>query len=310
MASAAAEQPCSFVNPHGERLAAKLVDAGPDSAVAILCHGYAACKDGFVFPAMAAALAERGLSSLRFDFAGNGESEGSFSFGGYYREVEDLRAAVGFVRSELRRSVAAIVGHSKGGNVVLLYAAKYDDVPRVVSVAGRAVMGRGIQERFGSDILERLAAEGWVEQRVRVDAGRTITYRLTKQAVDERLAMDMLGELARVAASRVLTLHGAADTTIPPEDGAAIAQALNRAAAAAGAGAESVGEAAGRAAGGGDGEEEAEGAEEGGRAARHRLVVVAGADHNFRRPPGAAAELIGHVVESYWQRRTSGDAGA
>jgi hypothetical protein len=32
-------------------------------------------QNGFVFPALAAALAGAGRSSLRFDFAGNGESE-------------------------------------------------------------------------------------------------------------------------------------------------------------------------------------------------------------------------------------------
>ncbi len=51
-----------------------------------------------------------GRSSLRIDFAGNGGSEGAFSFGGYWREVGDLRAAVEHVRLQLGRRVAAIVG--------------------------------------------------------------------------------------------------------------------------------------------------------------------------------------------------------
>ncbi len=86
----------------------------------ILCHGYAGSKDGFVYPQMAKALALKGLSSLRqvqsscrkshtrlapsdacgsartgrvlvahcrFDFSGNGESEGAFEFGNYLQEV-------------------------------------------------------------------------------------------------------------------------------------------------------------------------------------------------------------------------------
>lgn len=36
-------------------------------------------------------------------------------------------------------------GHSKGGNVVLLYASKYDDVPYVVNVSGRGDMKRGVK---------------------------------------------------------------------------------------------------------------------------------------------------------------------
>ena len=34
-------------------------------------------------------------------------------------------------------------GHSKGGDSVVTYAAKYDDVPRVVNVSGRFHMDKG-----------------------------------------------------------------------------------------------------------------------------------------------------------------------
>lgn len=48
------------------------------------------------------------------DCSGNGESGGEFEFGNYWKEVEDLRSVVGFVREVKKRSVKAIVGHSKG----------------------------------------------------------------------------------------------------------------------------------------------------------------------------------------------------
>ncbi|GLC46835.1 hypothetical protein PLESTB_001539700 [Pleodorina starrii] len=250
-------QALSFTNAQGERLAAKFLDAGSDGVV-ILCHGYAASKDGFLFPRLADELAARGRSSLRFDFAGNGESEGVFSFGNYYREVEDLRAAVSFVRDTLKRTVHAIVGHSKGGNVVLLYASRYDDVPHVVNIAGRALMSRGIKERFGADILERLAAEGAVEQQVRADGGRrTISYLLTRESVDERMAMDMLAEASKIGSgTHVLTIHGSADTVIPVGDAHELAAVLRN----------------------------------------HTLCVVEGGDHNFRQP-AAAEQLLARVTE-------------
>ncbi|GIL69132.1 hypothetical protein Vretimale_17211 [Volvox reticuliferus] len=111
MTGASSTRILSFSNAHGERLAAKFVDAGSQDIV-ILCHGYATSKDGFLFPQLAVELASRGRSSLRFDFAGNGESEGAFSFGNYFREVGDLRAAVMFVRDTLNGNVPAIVGES------------------------------------------------------------------------------------------------------------------------------------------------------------------------------------------------------
>ncbi|KAG2495674.1 hypothetical protein HYH03_006274 [Edaphochlamys debaryana] len=166
---------------------------------------------GRLLLAAASALASGGKSSLRFDFAGNRKSQGSFSFGNYWREVEDLRAAVLFVRQVVKENVYAIVGHSKGGNVVLLYGSKYDDVQHIVNIAGRGVMDRGIKERFGADILERLAKSGSVEQKVKAGGGRTVTYSLTKQAVDERMSLDMLGAAKNITAE-VLTIYGTADT--------------------------------------------------------------------------------------------------
>lgn len=44
----------------------------------------------------------------------------------------------GFDRTEL--DVGCDAGHSKGGNDVLLYTSKYDDVPYVVNISGRWVV--------------------------------------------------------------------------------------------------------------------------------------------------------------------------
>ena len=46
------------------------------------------------------------------------------------------------------RSVSGLVGHSKAGTGVILYAAGYDDIPRVVNVAGRFNNMRGKRRAF------------------------------------------------------------------------------------------------------------------------------------------------------------------
>ncbi|TYG64200.1 hypothetical protein ES288_D06G089400v1 [Gossypium darwinii] len=63
---------------------------------------------------LAAALEIEGISVFRFDFAGNGESEGSFQYGNYYREADDLHAVIQHFSGE-SHVVSAILGHSKGG---------------------------------------------------------------------------------------------------------------------------------------------------------------------------------------------------
>ena len=52
---------------------------------------HADTKDACFLPELAAALAAEGQSSLRFDFSGNGESEGEFALAGFSREVSGTR---------------------------------------------------------------------------------------------------------------------------------------------------------------------------------------------------------------------------
>ena len=79
------------------------------------------------------------------------------------------------------RKVAAVVGHSKGGDVVLLYAATHDDVPLVVNLAGRFDMQRGLVERFGAETLAKVDQLGRVPQATRTDSGAVVKFVITKQ---------------------------------------------------------------------------------------------------------------------------------
>lgn len=92
-------------------------------------------------------------------------------------QVGDLRSAVEYLQS-LGLEVLCVVGHSKGGNVVLLYAAKYDDTPLVINYCGRFNMLTGIKERFGADIFERLERDGSVQM---LEPLQNFTWQLTKE---------------------------------------------------------------------------------------------------------------------------------
>ena len=79
------------------------------------------------------------------------------------------------------------VGHSKGGNVVVLYAAEYDDVPCVVNLAGRFDMKRGVVERYGPDIFERLERLGEIQAPRKLPDKTMTTYMLTKEVSESIL---------------------------------------------------------------------------------------------------------------------------
>lgn len=100
MATDIKETRITFQSTEGDRLAGILTepaDTSPPPTLqtskpfnpqhcAILCHGFASHKQGFHFPAIAEHLASNlGMSSLRFDYAGNMDSSGEFRFGGFLK---------------------------------------------------------------------------------------------------------------------------------------------------------------------------------------------------------------------------------
>ncbi|KAG0593235.1 hypothetical protein KC19_1G314100 [Ceratodon purpureus] len=218
-------QEFTFVNKKGLKLKGLLVDGGAGSKeVCILCHGFRSSKLGGTVSALSAGLAEAGVSSFRFDFSGNGESEGKFAYGNYWQEVEDLRAAVEFWTSKGSR-VVCVAGHSKGGNCVVLYASKYHDVPCVINISGRFALEKGILERFGGqEGLRKLEDEGVLDIK---DASGNVEYQVTKADLRDRLTTNMHAAcLAIPELTRVLTIHGTSDEVIPADDAYQFAQRI------------------------------------------------------------------------------------
>ena len=74
-----------------------------------------------------------------------------------------------------------LTGHSKAGGDVLLYASRYDDVPVIINISGRFHMKKGIEERFGSDIFDRLEREGQVEVPRKLPNREMSSFMLTKK---------------------------------------------------------------------------------------------------------------------------------
>ncbi|XP_022866642.1 uncharacterized protein LOC111386412 isoform X5 [Olea europaea var. sylvestris] len=182
----AAVQQLKVLNKHGEKLVGLLHETG-SMEIVVLCHGFRSSKETSTISSLAVALENEGISAVRFDFAGNGESEGSFQYGNYHREVEDLRSVIEYFTG-VKRTIIAILGHSKGGNVVLLYASKYHDIHAVVNVSGRYNLKRGIEERLGKDFLERIKKEGFIDVKKRTGE---VNYRVTEESLMDRLNTNM-----------------------------------------------------------------------------------------------------------------------
>jgi alpha/beta superfamily hydrolase len=117
-------------NAAGERLALTFHPAGGELAVStapvvILCHGMLAHRGGKVAK-IAAELQREGMSALRLDHAGCGESEGARDPIDVERRVADVEAVVRWLGEQVpQHGALAFAGSSMGAAVSLVAAARH-----------------------------------------------------------------------------------------------------------------------------------------------------------------------------------------
>ncbi|KAL9658680.1 hypothetical protein ABK040_006214 [Willaertia magna] len=127
--------------------------------IVIFCHGLACHKNYFIFPIFY----NKKIDTFRFDFSGNCQSEGEFSYSNYLKEVEDLFSIYNYLKNKLNYKKISIFGHSKGGNIVLLYSNKYPETLQngiVINCCGRFDMKKTPVSRFTEKEMFELEKNG------------------------------------------------------------------------------------------------------------------------------------------------------
>lgn len=112
--------------------------------ICIIFHGfmsnYGRDKAG-IFSKLAAALYERGIASVRFDFNGHGDSDGEFYDMNVFSELLDAAKILEYVRSLPFVSEIYIAGHSQGGVVGSMLAGYYrEHISKLLLLAPAATM--------------------------------------------------------------------------------------------------------------------------------------------------------------------------
>ena len=90
----------------------------------ILMHGIFSSKEINPMPALAKALAQAGIASIRFDFNGHGKSEGRMQDMTIERELADARAVWDYVRALPYVDGIGLLGHSQGGVIASMTAGR------------------------------------------------------------------------------------------------------------------------------------------------------------------------------------------
>jgi pimeloyl-ACP methyl ester carboxylesterase len=113
--------------------------------LAVIGHGVTGNKDRPFVVALADALARSGVPSLRVSFSGNGASGGQFNACTISKEVEDLGSVLDAVKD--RRVI--YIGHSMGGAVGVLRAARDSRIQGLVTLAGMVHTKAFAEREFG-----------------------------------------------------------------------------------------------------------------------------------------------------------------
>lgn len=146
----------------GRTLRGNLVLAGCDHPAVLFLHGWAGNRGGphQLLTAAARALARDGISSLRFDFSGRGESDGDSGAATLEMMAGDALAAAACLRARSGARELVLSGICSGGNVAIGVA---DRLPEAAGLFLMSVYPFSAGDSFGrrAHRTAHFAAEYW-----------------------------------------------------------------------------------------------------------------------------------------------------
>ena len=119
--------------------------------IIIFCHGYKGFKDWGAWNLMAAVFANAGFFFIKFNFSHNGGTVEqpidfpdleAFGNNNYTKELDDLTSVINWIsthsdfKNEVNLDAISLIGHSRGGGIVLLKANEDARIKKVITLAG------------------------------------------------------------------------------------------------------------------------------------------------------------------------------
>ncbi len=216
---------------HARRIAvdARYLPDGQPKPVVVFVHGFKGFKDWGHFNVLADFFARQGFVFVKLDLSHNGVVPGgtgdledleAFGQNNFSLELNDIGTLLDALfagrpelpAAELDLSRLALVGHSRGGGLVLLKAAEDKRVKAVVTWAAIGNVNPGWTEEL---------MQHWQQQGVfHVENSRTkqqlpLYFQIVEDYHRHRLRLDIPHNLRRKLRQPLLILHGDQDETVP-----------------------------------------------------------------------------------------------
>ncbi|KPJ83407.1 MAG: hypothetical protein AMS18_17435 [Gemmatimonas sp. SG8_17] len=198
--------------------------SGVGRPVVVICHGFKGFKNWGFFPKLAERLARAGMTAVSFNFSSSGVGPDGVSFtegerfarGTYSGDLRELATVVqALARGNLvpglpTASEYGLFGHSRGGGIAILHAARHPSVRALVTWAAIARASR-----WNGETVARWRRDRKLDV-VNTRTGTVLPLRTDLLEDIDRLgdALDPVSAAARVKANWLL-VHGSDDESVP-----------------------------------------------------------------------------------------------
>jgi len=203
----------------------ELPEGAAKPAVILLLHGFKGNRNELQIPSLkvgiyaraADAWAAKGLASLRIDFRGGGDSDGSFEDTTLSGQIRDALAALDFLQTDksIDRTRIALVGWSQGGAVAATVAGRTKRPLRAVALWNPLVSPAGtIEAVFGVEVVKAGLASNGKSTTVKLPWGTEVALRTAY--FEDLFTVDPVAELAKYPGP-IFVAVGTKDTVIYPQ---------------------------------------------------------------------------------------------